>query len=448
MKRSIETLSEILGTTVPAERVRNDDLFSSNLVGEPTRHETFRVDSVDGLSLPNVILPASGDAEDFFATVATYYQHQTPISALVHVLGEKTACLFTSKLKSSNIRSSSHGRSFRLACLGAGIGEATLAGLGVRETGSDTSYSACRRTLAFSLCRATLLFSSEFQSDVLAERWTRLRKLTGLNVSAAATEAVLLAHRLASESSRISNLPYIDPKLSDALQKLVREGDRDGDLLVTVLIDLYPGTSRYFSEFQGPFDGRMSAFTNTVEAIRASSRGTHMDEIAVAVACNRILPGSFAHAGVIQKLIDFYPAAMVWYGFVASLTGESKSQQLNPGLTAKLERDLLDVFSFEQRPRCDISLEELEVISRIKLKAEMIKSSQQRAILVSLLPGVDVYTRFDSERESVKERFRHDKEIDKLQGHVAKLLEEALFTLKKATKGSVKEAPKRRKRKD
>src|SRR5882672_5046352 len=94
LRRSAEALSEILGSNASGAKPRSGDLFSSPPLDAAKRHETFRLKPADGLSLPSVIVPASGDAEDFFATIATYYQDKSPLSAVVHVLDKETATLF------------------------------------------------------------------------------------------------------------------------------------------------------------------------------------------------------------------------------------------------------------------------------------------------------------------------------------------------------------------
>jgi hypothetical protein len=432
LKRGVETLPEILGSDALGTRPHSPDLFSSNAPVAARRHETYRLESADGLSLPSVIVPASGDVEDFFATVATYYQEQSPLSAVVHVLGDETAGLLVWQSKRSGIPTAGHRSSSRLAGIGAAIGEATLAGVEARDPSSSISYAACRRTLGFSLFRAMFLYDTVLRPDVLAERWIRLRKLTGLSVSTDSTDAILLAHALAFGGADPSKSPQIDAGLGQAISVLVKDDDGDDELLVRTVVGLYPATKQYFDDLRGAFDGRMAAFTRLVDAIQTGSRGVRTDEIAVAFACNRIFPGSFAHAGVLGKLVSVFPAALIWYGVLAAISRPSASQQLSPSLLSKLERDLLDSFTFEQRPRCDISLEELEVLSRTPLRAETVKPSQQRVLLVALLPGVDTYTRFGLEGDVVGERVRRDVEADELYRRVSRLLEEALYALRKS----------------
>ena len=439
MNHNIEALSEIFDSNGQVTVSHKRDLFSSDTFDSAKLHETYRLEPSDGLSLPIVIMPAMDDAEDFFATVATYYQNQSPISALVHILSKETVNLFSDKPKASNTRRSIPDRTFRIACIGTAIGEATLTGLAAQNLDGVPSYATCKRTLSFSLCRTTQLYGKKLRTGVVAERWKKLRKLTGLSVSEPTTEAVLLAHGFASKSATKSSLSRIETTLGKTLQKLIRSDEHDSNLLESVLTELYPGTKQFFDDLTGVFDGRMSAFRGAVESIQANSRGVHTDEIAVAFACNRILPGSFAHAGVLVNLVEFFPSALVWYGFLSALSATSKSQQLNQGLITKLERDLVDVFNFEQRPRCDISLEELEVLSRTQLRTEIVKPSQQRALLVALLPGVNIYTRFGSgDNEVVDKKHQREVEAEVLHGRVSKLLEEALYTLKKVEKVSTK----------
>jgi hypothetical protein len=432
LKHGVEALPEILGSDALGTRSRSGDLFSSNVPVAAKRHETYRLESADGLSLPSVIVPAAGDVEDFLATVATYYQEQSPLSAVVHILGDETVGLLVRQSEGSSIPMVSNRKSSRLAGIGAAIGEATLAGIEARDPSSSISYAACRRTLAFSLCRAMFLYDTVLRPDVLAERWVRLRKLTGLSVSAASTDAILLAHALAFGGADPSTSPQIDARLGEAIRGLARDDDGHDELLVPAVVELYPATKRYFDDLKGAFDARMAAFTRLVDEIQAGSRGVHTDEIAVAIACNRIFPGSFAHAGVLGNLVNVFPAALIWYGVLAAISKPSASQHLSPSLLSKLERDVLDSFTLEQRPRCDISLEELEVLSRTPLRPETVKPSQQRVLLVALLPGVDTYTRFSLEGDAMGERVRRDAEADELRRRVSRLLEDALYALRKS----------------
>lgn len=431
LKRNTEALSEILGLDTATQSTEGGDLFSSKTFNAPKYHETLRTKQSDSLPLPNVVVPANGDVEDFFATLATYYQDRSPLSALVHVLNGETADLLTRRIKGSDFQKNVPQKTFRIASVGAMLGEATLSRLGLPD-GAEVTYAGCRRTLAFSLARATLLHGHTLPPHLVADRWMRLRKIARLRVSDRAVEAVLLIHGLVSGVDATLDSSGITRPLYEALQVLI-EGDLGNDeMLSAALIELYPAIRVHLDDLRGAFDGRLKAFMRIVDAIQTQSHGVRSDEIAVAFFCNRILPGSFSHAGLLAKMMEVFPSAVIWYGFLSALSPASNSKRVDPGLITKLERDLLEPFSFEQRPRCDISLEELEVLSRTSMRPDLLRPSQQRSLLVSLLPGIDVYMRFGGEDNVVVERVRREAEADELNARASRLIEEALYTLKKA----------------
>lgn len=420
-----ETLSEILSAGVQRDIAPRTDLFSSNFPAGERSFDCYQSAIPDGLSVPQVIVPRSGDLEDLFAAIATYYPDQSPLTALAYVITPESA---NAVMRERNPRpDNDHGR-YRRAMTGAALGEAALAALGAPEgSGRLPSYSVIRRTLAFALARGHQLYGEQASARQLASKWTRLRDITGLPHSQSTVQAVIRAHEVAS-GRMVQEPTAVDRNVHfyKAIHSLVAGHDPDGDDLNSAIAACYPDAERFLHELSGVFDGRMRAFAQLVQTIQLYSRGREVDEIAVGYICNRILPSSFAHSGALVPLASFFPAALVWYGYFSMLTKPAKTSSLSSGLLLKLERDLVEPFSLEQRPRCDISLEELDVLSRATMRAEAIKPTQQRALLVGLLPGVDVYARFGSDADSSVERARRDAETSTLHGRVADLLQEAL----------------------
>lgn len=89
--------------------------------------------------------------------------------------------------------------------------------------------------------------------------------------------------------------------------------------------------------------------------------------------------------------------ALFWYGVFASLSKEFKWRSIAQGTGLKLIRDIQKPFSLDQRPSCDIAIEEFEVLSRASLKATAIKPLLKRALNISLLPGVEIILDIASE---------------------------------------------------
>ncbi|MFA6310746.1 MAG: hypothetical protein WCV99_01780 [Sterolibacterium sp.] len=428
LRHRAETLSEILIAGVQRDNSPRTDLFSSSFPAGERSFDCYQSTIPDGLSVPHVIVPRSGDLEDLFAAIATYYPDQSPLTALAYVVTpESVSAVMRERNPSPDNDRERHGRN-RRAMIGAALGEAALAALGVPEgSGGLPSYSVIRRTLAFALARGYQLYGEQASTRQLASKWTRLRDITGLPHSQSTVQAVIRAHEVAS-GRMIQESTVVDRNVDffRAIDGLVAGHDPDGDDLNKAIAALYPEAERFLHELSGVFDGRMRAFAQLVQTIQLYSRGREFDEIVVGYICNRILPSSFAHSGALVPLAQFFPAALVWYGYFSLLTKPAKTSSLSAGLVLKLERDLVEPFSLEQRPRCDISLDELDVLSRATMPAEAIKPTQQRALLVGLLPGVDVYTRFGSDADRSVERARRDAEMSTLHRRVTDLLQEAL----------------------
>lgn len=421
LRQTTESLSEILGTDGGRK-----DLFTSTVSSVSSQHAAYRSTYDDGLQLPLVIEPANFDTEDFFVSVATYHQARAPLSAYVHVLDEECSrCFHALKGKFDETRFKSDYRVF--AALGAAVGETFLAAQGSAEAGAAPSYASCKRSLSFALARARSIYPF-CHTEYVARRWESLRRLTGLAVSSEAVVAVQEAHSFLFDSDENSTNP-IREVLSSALS--VSTGEQAAQ---RALLNLYPEIVPYASELAGPFDARMKAFSQLVEQVHLASRGASFDSLAVGFFANRIQPGSFAHARVLLKLADFFPTALVWYGMFCALSEEFRPADFGSGLMAKLARDATQPFSFEQRPSCDMSLDELQVLARMPPRAEVVKPTQQKIAVVALLPGVDISSRYAADEDSHldADRDRRMIENDEVYTRVAMLLEDALGLIRKS----------------
>lgn len=412
LRPTFETIQEFLGSG-PTGESRSKDLFSGGEIKSRRRHRVFRPRRGEGL--PVVVAPADGDLEDFFASVATFYPDHAPISSLAHIVAGRTAELVSTW---NGLPMLPNGEKARAAIIGASIGEATLAGSLVQH-GVQPSYSACRRTLAFALGRALNLYGPSVSSDVMT-RWTELRRFSGLPAPKYAVDAVMHA-----------TLPYTDAPFSpsvhvDVMRALREFADGRREVIEQLIDQLYPALRGQLDAMKGAFDTRMETFSRIARGIQSESRGTNTDEIAIGYVCNLILPGSFAHVGVLARLEQFFPAALIWYGMFAAVTDLAALQQTTRGLTVKLERDLNENFSFEERPRCDISWDELQVLSRLPLRGDIIKPMHARSISVSLIPGIDLFARFEKSDGNGEDVRRSGVADQEMRSKLSVLLKQAL----------------------
>jgi hypothetical protein len=192
----------------------------------------------------------------------------------------------------------------------------------------------------------------------------------------------------------------------------------------------------------------MTVFLKGVEEVQRSSHGDETDSLAVAFLCNSILPGSFTHGRVLGRLAEFYPSALIWYGVLTATSETFDIQNFGSGLIAKLFRDVGQRFSFDERPLCDLSLDEFEVLARATIKTESIKSSQQKTALVALLPGIDVLSRVLPDEELQARGSFVSEQAEQRIEQATKLLDEASFLLRdigRVQRGGATGSRKRRK---
>jgi hypothetical protein len=422
---ALESIADIFGNGVPAER-RNGDLFSSTAGAKIKRHESLRGSGSESGELPIVLIPMDFDLQSFFADVATFYPSYSPVTAFIHVLGRDSANLFNDRRDSRYLDRANER--LILASLGVALGETMALGLHSAEASALPSYSACRRSLSFAINRSRFIYPS-CESGHIASRWTRLRELTGLEVAGEILHSVVVAHSLIfHENVRGSNSAFTGG-IQASVAKYIAADIQDRDLVLEMSLN-YPGLSDVLSDFEGPFDGRMKAFTRILELVDTSAQGPELGSLVIGYFCNRIFPGSFNHPRLLARVQSKYPSALIWYGLFCSLSDGFEISQFASGLLAKLSRDVRQPFNGEERPVADISLEELEVLARLPIKSDSIKPTHQKIASVSILPGVDIFSRFslDDEKSPDQQR-RREIESAEIDARIGRLLKDAMSLL-------------------
>ena len=430
----LESLADVVGLKHDGRgAAASGDLFSSDISTSSRLHQSYRLpDAKSGP--PNILVPAGYDHEELFAAVATYYPSLSPLTAQTYVLGREVEADWKDR-DADGQRGGTVGRG-HLACLGASLGETTLASMGGPEVGSvlAPSYSDTRRSLSYVLARATMLFPN-IEPEVACSRWLDLRGATGLACDEILSAAVRTVHAAAfglhtsEEAAVVSHKP-----LWDALSAHIRHAT-GARTVGEALVQTYPAIDAHLSDLRGTFDGRMKALLDIFAAIQASSRGPQVDSVAAAFFCNEVLPASFAHVKVLARLVPFFPTALVWYGVFAVMATQFDPLDFGSGIVLKLVREVERPFSFSERPQCDLSIEELRVLSRLPLRSEVVKPVQHRIMEVAVLPGVNVAARFssDAEPQGAPRKALEQAELHRdAMGAAARLLEEALSLLREA----------------
>lgn len=128
-------------------------------------------------------------------------------------------------------------------------------------------------------------------------------------------------------------------------------------------------------------------------------------------------PGAFEAIRLLNTYISAIPSCVLWFGIMQGLIPKNDTLTSGEGLGWRIARDINLPEALSDRPRCDISLRELEIYARSNNSMKSIKTETKTRLLIELVPGVT-----SSFKTIDKSRANHDHEgeVSKyLQGHLS-----------------------------
>jgi hypothetical protein len=394
-KKKMASVSEFLGSD---KRFRLDDLFSSKSEEKSYLNLYWNEYSDTNIDFPSLIVLPDNKLEDFYVEIATFFPENSPITAYSNVIGERFDEEVGLSVRGGDYLNIYRGLSGGILNVSVSLAIAeTYSNLLIHSEGEAAiSFSACRRSLSYCVARARFLYPSISFSEV-SDRWAELRHICRMPTSDELSHTIQTIFSILSEapqSVKSTEMPFDLITLISSLDKGESASDSDFSYFFS---NSYEGLSQYSKQFSGSFDDRIFAFEGIAGIVKNNSKGLLLDSICLAFFANSILPGSLGHLKLLSRYSVNFPTCILWYGLFAGLSIGFEVDSVQDGIGRKLLRDIRNKFDASVSPQTDISLDELRVLSRIKLKSSVIKPLHQRAMLVSLYPGVEVLTRFLSE---------------------------------------------------
>jgi hypothetical protein len=407
LKKQLLSLDELFNEGHRSRARIAEDLFSNTRSDREVRHVCYWLGGSDeGMrDEPNAIEPSGDDADTLFADVATYFPEMSPISSHIHIISDE----YKVYLDASNWIEDQKGYANRLPqtlwniCIGLIVAEASNSAFLAGDPEGGVTYSVCRRSLGFTLARGMFLYPA-LAGEVIGSRWLKLRQASKMDASVELSATLVWIVNLAFGNDARGGLGgkdglgrYVENLIGFARGKL-----SEHKILEDVQSD-YPAIGKYLVQLKGTFDSRITAIEGVIAEVRRKSNGTMLDSIVIGLCCNQVLPGSLEHTRILARYLREFPAILLWYGFFAGASAEFDARFRYSGVGKKLMRDIKMNFDLQQRPTCDVSLDELVVLSRVTLKDKQIRPVQPRAMLVSVLPGIEVFSRLPTD-ESIDSR--------------------------------------------
>jgi hypothetical protein len=388
------TRAEFLGA-VQAERqlVAPEDLSVERMSEVPRlRAElvlVWKADPRERPALPSLVVLPEGGTHDFLAWTSSYLSEYRPLTAQIRVLERQETDRY--------FRPSPEGWLGRLqdVCAAMVLAE-TIAQLEGDRDLTSLPGVAFGNTYAFSRARDLALWGAPGSDEWLFERWRSARTLMRQPRLPLTSQELTLPWRI------IAHIATGGP----------RDGkDNDQQLFVDAAGQVFAdGTIReeiwsQLAARAGLSDGRLllrkSSREDRVLAWEAIARQRPDAESARSIhsficgyLANVIAPGSFEHWNLVLRSGPEPHRTLLWYGLFAGLTPGSAVRDAFSGLGRRLLRDITADGSVLDRPRADVALAELEVLSGHHAGRVGFFTASSTAVHVEIAPCIGTLVRW------------------------------------------------------
>ena len=341
-------------------RLMETPTISMALYGSDELQLVWRDKVVGRPGLPNAVLIAEEKRSDFLAWVLTYLPSFRPLTAFCRVVDVAAA--------EASLRRQHPPTLGKLedACLGLILTEAATYVEG-RLDPRNLSPNACASTFSFAVARALALGILKNSTEPIGGAWSATRNITRqfkLRLTpeqSAEPWGVLL---FLAETDNLTTKVESAPQLSKACWSIYKKGDIQPEQWEALTRD-FPEIRSVKEQMRGPREDRVTLFEKSLESLlRTKSSNESHAAFVCGYLASQIGPGAIDHLSLLTPCIQSMPTTLLWYGLCAGLQQSSKLQSYADGLGRRVLRDVLENESFLDRPRSDIALPELQIITR------------------------------------------------------------------------------------
>lgn len=395
--------SENWGRSVRAREQRS--VRRSSAPGEELQM-MWRDDPRERPSLPTAIVLEESKRRDFLAWVRTYLPSINPFTAYCRVVDAGMA------EKALEQRTGPWLGKLEHACLGLILTEAITYMRG-RPVARELSRVTCASTYSYAMARSVAL-GIRGQEEELGQGWSAARAMTNQRKLTPSPMTLLepwgaVLSLVKKESLFNSSVPErtLAPIVS-ACMDLPEFGEISPVRWRQVTRE-YPALRDMGERMDAPREIRVTMFEEALSALRERGR---VDQTSGAFLCgylaSRIAPGTLDHVALLTPTLEVFPMALVWYGLCAGLHGRSRLHSHSGGLGYDIIRELTRGEHFIDRPRCDIALAELEVLTDAEGPTLGIRGSNPGQLEVEIAPCINTVLRWPPRTDSSDELFPTD----------------------------------------
>ena len=242
------------------------------------------------------------------------------------------------------------------------------------------------------------LLSDGSNTEDTATNWLRARNVTNQPLRSMEPESILGPWSILADVGGINRQNVASFRDSAPVRAICKSlhntGSIDRDALGTLMHES-DELKLAFHRMEGPWEARIKTLDSALrDTVTMHKRLPESIVFACGLLASRVAPGSIEHAGVLAPYINYAKGLLLWYGLCAGLTKGSKLVEFSDSLGRRLLRDLRLRDSVFASPRCDISIDELEVIGVSESSLASIQNSVPGQIAIEIFPCINTLARW------------------------------------------------------
>jgi hypothetical protein len=357
-----------------------------------------------------IVVPANG-LHEFMAWAATYVREFRPLTSFCRIVERPIAERFLMGPPVPVLRQEEG------ICAGLILGEALAQSRG-RTAHRDLPASTYSATLSYVLSRALAITGTPALSEMVLSLWAHTREFTGQLRTAVSPAAVA---SIWSVPFGIDSLHRRSATLfeADGVRDAWHELRSNGEISEKVWERLASGVSEsrpMRDMLRLPREKRLELVDAGLGLLAAAGKdGQERWSFLAGYVTSMLSPGTLDHAEVLAPVAGMLPTAFVWYGLFAGLGVRGETLLIGNPVARRIIRDLTAPDRLMDRPRCDISFEELAIIGP-RDGAQALVGTRSGRLDVDLLPGVTMSVRWSPQEILMDEKVHraHDVEMHQL----------------------------------
>ncbi len=270
------------------------------------------------------------------------------------------------------------------ACIGIIIGEA-LSHL-FNKNIKNLIPLVIKNTYSFAMARAyTALGLSHKDID---NRWKKACILIGQREKILNHGAIRDVWEILISLDKVKSYKGDLPKIHEACCNIA-DHNSIGEKTWSELIKGFSKLKNVNEQMKESLEQRVLIFEGSAEELHDQ---TVIDKMTAEFLCgylaSQIEPGTMNHAELLRPYMKNFPGVILWYGLCAGIYQKTDVHNYAEGLGWRIIRDLFQLIPDHGIPKCDIALDELEVMLNVEQPDYNFRTENPTWLILEILPNV------------------------------------------------------------